>query len=128
MTLTKVTAKPKATAGFSGAVIAMALLLSGCDFYSVLPSTIISTVANIAPIDTAVILSTDKTIADHMVSMSSGKDCSTVRREQGRTYCVEDEKTPRPEVVCFKSLGDITCYSKDDPLLPKENQVASDQY
>ncbi|MCK5445820.1 MAG: hypothetical protein KAI73_09365 [Rhodospirillaceae bacterium] len=123
-------AKPKIARRPVSLLVSMAvvLLLSGCEFYNVIPSSLVSTVANLAPIDAAVVMATDKTVADHAVSFSSGKDCSTVRREQGRTYCAEDELNPRPDVVCFKTLGDITCYSKDDPSLPQGKQIASDQY
>ncbi|MCK4939397.1 MAG: hypothetical protein KAR80_03820 [Rhodospirillaceae bacterium] len=104
------------------------LWLSGCEFYQVLPKPIVSTVANIFPIDAALVMTTDKTIEDHVVSGASGKDCSTVRREQGRTYCVEDEANPAPKVTCYSSIGDVTCYSKPDENIPKEKVVGSAQY
>lgn len=67
-----------------------------------------------AVLDGAVIIGTDKTIADHAISVASGKDCSLVRVERGKTYCKEDEVFPRPEVYCYRELGAVTCYDKPD--------------
>lgn len=92
-----------------------ALFLAACD----LPGKIIAT--NTTPLshyviaDVATIVATDKTIADHIASYQTGKDCSTVRVEQGRTYCVEDEPNPQAEVYCYPSIGSVTCYEKPDP-------------
>ena len=61
------------------------------------------------------IMGTDKTVVDHIVSIGSGKDCSTIRREQGRTYCVEDEVQINQNIHCYKSIGSVTCYDRPDP-------------
>lgn len=87
-----------------------------------------STIGNIFPIDTALVMTTDKTIADHAVSAASGKDCKTTRQEQGRTYCVEDEPNPAPTVACYNTIGDVTCYSQPDASVPKEKIVGSAKY
>lgn len=65
-------------------------------------------------VDGAVVVATDKTIADNVISLASGKDCSLVRKERGMTYCVEDEVIPRPEVYCYRELAGVTCYDKPD--------------
>lgn len=117
----------KNIARFSGVAL-MALWLGGCEFYDVLPNALVSTTANIFPINAALVMGTDKTIEDHVVSRASGKDCSTVRREQGRTYCVEDEPNPAPEVTCYSSIGDVTCYSNPDKNIPQEKIVGSADY
>jgi len=106
----------------------LAAFLSGCSFYDVMPKPIMSTIGNMFPIDTALIMTTDKTIADHAVSAASGKDCRTTRQEQGRTYCVEDEPNPAPEVTCYNTIGDVTCYSRPDANVPKEKIVGSAKY
>ena len=56
-----------------------------------------------------------KTLGDHIISYVSGKDCSTVRRNLGRTYCVEDEPNPVPRVFCYPTIGKVTCYDRPDP-------------
>lgn len=55
-------------------------------------------------------VATQKTLSDHIVSLASGKDCSSVRKEMGLTYCKEDEKTPPMNVYCYNTLGEPTCY------------------
>lgn len=63
----------------------------------------------------ASIVATDKGLEDHLVSLTSGKDCSGVRREKGRTYCVEDEANPAPSLFCYRTLANVTCYREPDP-------------
>lgn len=58
---------------------------------------------------------TDKTVTDHIISWTSGKNCSSVRYTQGMTYCEEDEPNPAPNVYCYRTLGDISCYERPDP-------------
>lgn len=65
--------------------------------------------------DALTVVGTDKTIVDHFVSISSGKNCSTVRREQGLHYCEEDEPEIKPRVYCYNTLGRVTCYDRSDP-------------
>ncbi len=63
----------------------------------------------------ASIVATDKGLEDHLVSLASGKDCSGVRRETGRTYCEEDEANPAPTLYCYRTLANVTCYHEPDP-------------
>lgn len=56
------------------------------------------------------VMATEKTLGDHIVSYSSGKDCSSVRKDLGLTYCKEDEKVPPMNVYCYNTLGEVTCY------------------
>ena len=68
------------------------------------------------------IMATDKTVVDHVISLSSGKNCSTIRKDLGMTYCEEDEKIPQMNVFCYRTLGEITCY--DRPVYDgKQEQV-----
>jgi len=64
----------------------------------------------------ATLVTTDKTITDHAISIASGKDCSSVRVERGQSFCKEDEVNPEPNVHCFQTLGGIDCYR--DPVDP----------
>jgi len=66
----------------------------------------------VAVVDGATIMATDKTILDHIVSLSSGKNCSTVRKELGMYYCEEDEPVGDRKVYCYRTLGGVTCYDK----------------
>lgn len=78
-------------------------LLGGCAF-----------VPESAVVNSATVVGTDKTIADHVISLASGKNCSTVRLERGLEYCLEDEAVPKPDVYCYRELGGVTCYDKPD--------------
>ena len=63
----------------------------------------------------AAVLSTGKTISDHIVSFSTGKNCSTVRKNIGQHYCEEDEVENLDEVFCYNTLGNVTCYASPAP-------------
>ena len=78
------------------------------------PHTLISPASLIVG-DVVSLANTQKTMADHVMSMVSGKDCSTLRAETGDDYCIERVKW-RPRVVkpvyCYRSLGTPTCYAQ----------------
>ncbi|WP_215907492.1 hypothetical protein [Thalassospira marina] len=65
-------------------------------------------------LDVVSIINTDKTIVDHIVSMSTGRDCSTVRSSMGEPYCKTDP-IPEPPLYCYRSLAAVTCYATPDP-------------
>lgn len=71
--------------------------------------------AYLGAVDGTVVMGTDKTIIDHGISLASGKDCSSVRLEQGKRYCKEDDPVIRPDVYCYRTLADVTCYDRPDP-------------
>ena len=106
-------------------VAVFGLLLASCEFYSLVPRPLIKTVGNFSIISTGVLMGTDKTLSDHWVSYNTGKDCSTVRVEQGRTYCREDEPNPIPVVHCYQTLGDVTCYSQPDPSRQLDDRIGN---
>ena len=65
--------------------------------------------------DGAAVLSTGKTISDHIVSFATGKNCSSVRRSIGQHFCEEDEVAVPDEVFCYNTLGDVSCYALPAP-------------
>lgn len=77
---------------------------------------------------TASVVATDKTLADHAVSYLSGKDCYTVRKETGRSYCKEDERNPTPTVHCYRNLGGVSCYEKQNPYGDRRKEVGVEGY
>ena len=89
------------------ALLCLSLLVSGC-------------VVHTAGVDAITTMATEKTLTDHVVSLASGKDCSSVRSEMGLTYCKEDEKIPPMNVYCYHTLGSVNCYSK--PVYDGEQQ------
>jgi len=72
------------------------------------------------------IIGTDKTITDHIVSYRTGKNCSTVRKNLGQTYCEEDEIGVMDEVYCYNSLGNVNCFAVPKPhgeLMPTVGHI-----
>jgi hypothetical protein len=58
-----------------------------------------------------------RTPVDAVISLVSGKDCSAVRLEQGKTYCRPVEPKPPPPEFCTRTLGVVNCWS-DPATLP----------
>jgi hypothetical protein len=98
-------------------IVAALLIVSACN-----------SVPSIAIIDGASVVSTEKTLEDHAVSIYLGKNCSTVRVEQGLSYCVEDEVFPVPAVYCYRTLGEVTCYDKPDPHKGRHQRVGDNEH
>ena len=66
-----------------------------------------------------------RTPVDAVISLVSGKDCSAVRLEQGKTYCRPVEPKPQPPVFCSRSLGVVNCWT-DPATLPDHPQGVAD--
>ena len=86
------------------AVLAFLVFVSGC-----------SAIPGYTQVEGAFVIGTDKTMTDHVISMTSGKNCSTVRKEKGLTYCEEDEPKIKQNIFCYKTLATVTCYDRPDP-------------
>ena len=71
---------------------------------------------NMVGLDGVTLITTKKTINDHIVSFSTGKNCSTVRKNTGRHYCEEDEVVTPDKVYCYPTLGDVSCYARPSPM------------
>lgn len=71
---------------------------------------------------------TDKTLGDHVISLYSGKDCSSVRLEKGKTYCKEDEAIVPPQVYCYRTIGSVTCYRSPPPDADRRERVGQNDH
>jgi hypothetical protein len=80
-------------------------------------------VPGLAQVDILTVMGTDKTVVDHVVSYSSGKNCSAVRLEKGQHYCEEDEPRIQQNIYCYNTLGSVTCYTKPDPYDGRHQKV-----
>lgn len=108
------------------ALLTLTFLLSACtSFYSVAPRDVLKASGNLSVVSTALVMGSDKTLADHIYSFSTGKDCSTVRQEKGHVYCREDEPNPIQDLKCYRTLGDVMCYSQADPTGSADNTVGN---
>ena len=74
-------------------------------------------------IEGATVVGTGKSLTDHYMSFTTGKNCSTLRKNTGRTYCEEDEISAPEEIYCYKSLGKVNCYSTPRPHGEDQNRV-----
>jgi hypothetical protein len=90
------------------------LPLSGCGESAqvVVPVLIGTNIASVATIQ--------RTPVDAVYSLVTGKDCSLVRLDQGKTYCRPVEPPPEPPPFCTRSLGVVDCWRNppDMPNLP----------
>ncbi len=86
------------------ALSAFVVVLGGC-----------SAIPGFAQVQGAFVVGTEKTIEDHVISLTSGKNCSSIRREKGLTYCEEDEPVIKQNIFCYKTLATVTCYDRPDP-------------
>lgn len=59
-----------------------------------------------------------KSPPDMVYSLVTGKDCSVVRLDQGKSYCRPVEPRPNPPPFCTRSLGVPDCW-QDPALLPQ---------
>lgn len=82
----------------------------------------------VAAVEGASAVGTGKTFSDHVVSYASGKDCSTVRSNSGRTYCRESESNPMPKVWCYRTLGKPVCYDRPDPYQGNQSKMGDNDH
>lgn len=57
-----------------------------------------------------------RAIPDLVYSGATGRDCSVVRLEQGKTYCKAVEPPPAAPPLCTRSLGTVDCWSNPEAL------------
>jgi hypothetical protein len=90
-----------------------------------------------SPGETAIILGTSafsyfetgKTIPDHIVSQVMNKDCSSKRLIEDGKACLDDNGqtttvAAAPPEFCYRTLADVSCYTKPDPFDPENDEVA----
>lgn len=54
-----------------------------------------------------------RTITDMAVSLAVGADCSLVRLDSGKPYCMR-EPPPVPPPVCTRTLGTVECWTNPE--------------
>ncbi len=87
-------------------LLALLVLLGGCGAD---PLTLTATVFGGAAGSIAVIHRTPFDAA--LWSLATGQDCSAVRLDQGKSYCVPKESPPEPAPYCTRSLGVADCWA-----------------
>jgi hypothetical protein len=66
-----------------------------------------------------------RTPLDAMYSIVSGRDCSIVHWDQGKSYCKPAEPPPEPPPYCSRSLGVVDCW-RDPGALPDHPPEVAD--
>lgn len=76
------------------------LLLSGC----------VEGAEAVAAVTVGSVTIIGRTPIDAAHSLVTGKDCSMVRLDQGKTYCRPIEPPPDPQPYCTRSLAVVDCW------------------
>lgn len=63
-------------------------------------------------------------VPDLLVSGITGKDCSVVRWDQGKSYCRPQEPPPVSPPYCTHSLGVVDCWANPEVLPGPPREVA----
>lgn len=68
----------------------------------------------LANLEVVSVMTTKKTIGDHLATWITGKDCSAVRAEREGAWCVDWPSPPTPpaQVYCYASLARPSCYAQ----------------
>lgn len=74
------------------------------------------------------LMGSDKTVLDHAISVGSGKDCSTIRKQKGMYYCVEDTPVAQQNLYCYRDLAGVTCYDRPAPNGSKQQRVDRNEH
>ncbi len=97
----------------------MLLLLAGC---GATPEQALTGVAALGVGSIAVI---QRSPFDAAYSVITGKDCSVVRLDQGKSYCRPVEPPPETPPYCTRSLGVADCW-QDPASLPDHPPALGD--
>src|ERR1700760_1633478 len=100
-------------------ILAFAALLGGCGISDNLGAAIGSgtMIASVAVIQ--------RSPADAIYSLVTGRDCSVVRLDQGKTYCRPVEPEPSAQPFCTRSLGSVDCWA-DPATVPGHPRGVAD--
>ena len=100
-------------------LVLVSLPLAACGMSSNLIATV-AVGANVGSIATI-----QRTPTDAVYSLITGRDCSLVRLDQGKTYCRPVEPEPVPPEFCTRSLGTVNCW-RDPATVPGDPRGVAD--
>jgi hypothetical protein len=98
-------------------ILLLVVLLAGCGS----PEQVATVGAGVAVGSIAVI---QRSPLDAVYSAVTGKDCSIVRMEQGKSYCRPVEPPPEAPPYCTRSLGVVDCWRDPASLPDRPPEVA----
>ena len=94
------------------------LLLIGCG------ATPEQALTGVAAVGIGSIAILQRSPVDAVVSIVSGRDCSIVRWDRGKSYCRPVEPPPEPPEFCTRSLGVVDCWRDPGRLSDNPREVA----
>jgi hypothetical protein len=65
-------------------------------------------------------------LGDLVYSAVTGRDCSVVRLDEGKSYCKPTAPPPAPATFCTRSLGVVDCWANPDGLNGQPVQGVAD--
>eukprot|EP01037_Dinobryon_pediforme_P016971 gene16971-17158_t len=68
-----------------------------------------------------------RALPDVLYSGLTGKDCSVVRLDQGKSYCRPEDPPIEPAPICTRSLGTVDCWIDPDHLTSPAHPLADSQ-
>lgn len=77
-----------------------------------------------AGMNVAALTTIGRGVPDAIYSAISGRDCSSVRLEQGRGYCVPPEPPPAAGPFCTRSIGASDCWAHPELLADQPRELA----
>jgi hypothetical protein len=98
-------------------ILLLVVLLAGCGS----PEQVATVGAGVTVGSIAVI---QRSPLDAVYSAVTGKDCSIVRMEQGKSYCRPVEPPPEAPPYCTRSLGVVDCWRDPASLPDRPPEVA----
>lgn len=78
-------------------------------------------VAGLAGADIASVAVLGRGLGDIGVSAITGRDCSIVRLDAGKTYCAPRDEVPIRQPFCTRTIGVATCWA-DPYVVPQQQQ------
>ncbi len=94
------------------ALLLLPLVLAGCETVTPMVGAELAGAATVGSV-----AAIGRTPVDAAYSLVTGKDCSLVRLDQGKTYCRPTEPKPEAPPYCTRSLGVVDCW-KDPAAMP----------
>ncbi|WP_428487828.1 hypothetical protein [Rhodopila sp.] len=93
--------------------------LTGCG----VSDNLAATVGVVATVGTVPVIG--RSPFDAVYSLATGRDCSVVRLDQGKSYCRPIDPPPESPAFCTRSLGTVNCWS-DPATLPDHPMPVAD--
>lgn len=104
--------------------IPLLIALSACNFPNKfqtgafraqnLAGEIVSGLRPFAILEMTAVITTKKTVIDHIAQLLTGQDCSTIRASKGGNYCNPwyVNRPIVPQLYCYRTLAAISCYEQ----------------